>query len=196
MEYSETFERAFLMAMQSEVGAHFDPTDPETIQGLCETKAQKRKTGYVNDPDDRGGETKYGIAKNADGNIDIKSLTLAEAKEIYYKSYWANQHCVDLPEPINFLHFDCAVNSGGKTASKNLQRALNFKEEDVDGVIGDQTLAAANSADINQLTQRWLEERKKFYERIVAKNPTQQKFFKGWMNRVAHLQHVADTMLA
>jgi len=195
MKYSDIFEQAFLMAMQSEVGAHFDPNDPETIQGLCETKSQKRKTGYVNDPLDAGGETKYGIAKNANPDLDIKSLNLEMAKKRYYDKYWVDGKCENFPSPINLLHFDCTVNSGGKTAGKNLQRALNFPEANVDGLIGPITIATVKSADIKQLTYRWLDERKKFYERIVAKKPDQQRFFNGWMNRVAHLKQVAESIL-
>ena len=50
----------------------------------------KIEGGYVNNPNDRGGETKYGISKRAYPNVDIKNLTLDKAKQIYYNDYWYN----------------------------------------------------------------------------------------------------------
>ena len=44
--------------------------------------------GYVNDPIDKGGETKYGISKRSYPNLDIKNLTKEQAREIYYKDFW------------------------------------------------------------------------------------------------------------
>jgi hypothetical protein len=44
--------------------------------------------GYVNDPDDAGGETKYGIAKRWYPDVDIKNLTKEQAKKIYHTDYW------------------------------------------------------------------------------------------------------------
>ena len=39
--------------------------------------------GYVNNPNDPGGETKYGVSKKAYPDIDIENLTLEQAKKIY-----------------------------------------------------------------------------------------------------------------
>jgi hypothetical protein len=48
----------------------------------------RHEGGYVNDPRDPGGETKYGISKRAYPRLDIKGLTEADAKEIYRRDYW------------------------------------------------------------------------------------------------------------
>ena len=40
----------------------------------------KHEGGYVNDPTDLGGETKYGITKRFYPDVDIKNLTEEEAK--------------------------------------------------------------------------------------------------------------------
>ena len=42
--------------------------------------------GYVNDPDDPGGETKYGISKRSYPALDIKNLTVEQATAIYLLS--------------------------------------------------------------------------------------------------------------
>ena len=44
--------------------------------------------GYVNDPRDPGGETKFGISKRAHPNEDITNLTYERALEIYKTEYW------------------------------------------------------------------------------------------------------------
>ena len=74
---------------------------------------------YSNDPNDLGGETKYGISKRSYPELDISKLTLKQAKEIYYQNYWLKCGCDSLPYPFNICVFDTAVNMGRR-------RALNF----------------------------------------------------------------------
>ena len=61
--------------------------------------------GYVNDPKDLGGETKYGISKRWYPEINIKDLTIDDAKNIYYEDYWVPSRAQDLPEdpPKNWV---------------------------------------------------------------------------------------------
>lgn len=66
--------------------------------------------GYVNDPNDAGGETKYGISKRAYPNLDIASLTKSDAAEIYLRDYWDACRCSEMPEPLSLSVFDYAVN--------------------------------------------------------------------------------------
>ena len=68
--------------------------------------------GYVNNPADPGGETKYGISKRQYPNIDIKNLSLQQARDIYQRDYW-NTHDLDsLEYGKALLVFDTAVNGG------------------------------------------------------------------------------------
>lgn len=96
--------------------------------------------GYVNDPVDPGGETKYGITRRDHPAEDIANLTLDRAKEIYRVGYWNPVHGNDLPWPLSLCVFDAAVNQGVVPAAKMLQRALGVA---ADGIIGRQTLLAA-----------------------------------------------------
>ena len=48
--------------------------------------------GYVNNPADPGGMTKYGISKRSYPNLDIANLTIDQAKAIYERDFW-NQLC-------------------------------------------------------------------------------------------------------
>jgi len=61
---------------------------------------------YSNDPQDPGGETKYGISKRSYPELDISKLTLKQAKEIYYQNYWLKCGCDSLPYPFNIVVFD------------------------------------------------------------------------------------------
>ena len=81
--------------------------------------------------------TKYGIAASSYPHLDIPNLTLEQAQEVYYKDFWMPCKADKLPFPIANALFDCAVNSGVKTAAKLLQRACGIAE---DGVIGEITL--------------------------------------------------------
>jgi len=154
----------------------------------------KVEGGYVNDPNDRGGETKYGISKKSYRKLDIKNLTKEQAKEIYYKDYWKKVGGDYLPYPLNLIVFDFAVNSGVKRASEYLQQMVNFIEEDgeliVDGKIGKIT---ANIIVLRQhkllpdLLSRYQLRRENFYANIAQRSPSQRKFFRGWINRLSKL---------
>lgn len=96
--------------------------------------------GYVNDPKDPGGETKYGICKRSYPNEDIKNLTSERAKLLYKRDYWDAAKCDQLPTPLNLFVFDAAVNQGVAPAIKTLQKTLNVVQ---DGILGQQTIAAA-----------------------------------------------------
>ena len=95
--------------------------------------------GYVNDPKDRGGETKFGISKRSFPDLNIATLTKAQARAIYQTSYWGPLRCADMAFPAALAVFDTGVNCGVPTAARLLQRAVGVVE---DGKIGPQTLAA------------------------------------------------------
>lgn len=103
--------------------------------------------GYVNDPKDHGGETKYGISKRSYPKLDIKNLSLEQAKAIYYMDFWIPLKLDQITDAqIAEEIFDTAVNCGTKAAVKIAQEALRFIGEDIDidGIIGDVTIARLN----------------------------------------------------
>ena len=107
-------------------------TFDEIIDGVLEHEG-----GYVNDPKDLGGETKYGITKRFYPDVDIKNLTVKEAKQIYYDDYWVKNKVPQMPDNLKHIYFDMCINQGKGTAVKVLQRAVNSKGGDleVDGGI-------------------------------------------------------------
>lgn len=98
--------------------------------------------GYVNNPTDPGGETKYGISKRAYPAEDIKNLTLDRAKFLYKRDYWGPSGCELAPDLLKFHLFDFGVNSGPKTAVKILQGIVG---EVQDGAYGPRTTMAVNN---------------------------------------------------
>lgn len=142
--------------------------------------------GYVNDPKDRGGETKYGISKRWYPEINIKDLTLDQAKNIYYEDYWIPSKADELPEDIRATYFDMCVNLGQKRAVKILQESVNSAggpKLAVDGQIGPQTIQSSHRAS----KQRIQAYRCLFYGRIVENNPDQKRFYYGWFKRAINI---------
>jgi len=127
--------------------------------------------GYVNDPKDPGGETKYGISKKAYPSLNIKGLTLDKAKEIYHADYWDIMGCDDYEWPLCLIVFDTAVNLGFSRTSKLLDKIQG-------------TNPKQNALDLIKL-------RKQYYNNLITKRPSLSKFLKGWMNRIYDLEKAA-----
>ena len=68
--------------------------------------------GYSNDPNDPGGETRYGISKRRYPAEDIRNLTVERARELYRRDYWDKNRCGELPAHMALCVFDAAVNGG------------------------------------------------------------------------------------
>lgn len=180
-DYSDQFLEAFNSAMLYEVGPHWDPTDPDVISGTIDTQEQRRKVGYTNITGDSGGVTKYGIAQNSHPELSVRDLDLNNAMGVYQQSYWNKSHCDSLPYPSTIFYFDCCVNLGLGRGAKMLQQSLGVT---VDGQIGPGTIEAANQQDQNQLIESLSKNRTDFYNSIVERNPSQEKFLVGWLRRV------------
>ena len=144
--------------------------------------------GYVNDPRDKGGETKYGISKKAYPNIDIKNLSLEQARAIYHRDYWQRCKCEFLPDALSVAVFDYAVNSGVRKAIRDLQAVLGVK---VDGIIGNQTIGAANRLPAKKVLNDFLDLRLEYLMSLKD-----WKYFgKGWAARVFKLRNYCEELI-
>tara|TARA_R110000751_G_scaffold150344_1_gene255314 strand:+ start:956 stop:1426 length:471 start_codon:yes stop_codon:yes gene_type:complete len=141
----------------------------------------RREGGYVDHPDDPGGETKYGIAKRSHPKEDIKRLTKKRAEEIYYEEYWEPSKAPYLPHDIQETFFDMVVNMGKRRAVKILQEACNSKKCGlvVDGLIGKMTIAASRKIDASRLKVF----RILFYADLIKRKPNLKSFIVGWVRR-------------
>lgn len=133
--------------------------------------------GYDNDPDDPGGETKYGIDKRSHPHEDIKNLTKDRATGIYWESYWLPTHSEDLPTGVGEVLMNISVNAGRSRAFKWLQEIVLTT---VDGVFGPTTLLAAKSFQGN-LAVALLDRTEQHYRSIARGRLA--KFLRGWLNR-------------
>lgn len=133
--------------------------------------------GYVNDPRDPGGETKWGICKRDHPDVDIKNLTLDDAKQIYALRYWTPAKCEQLPWPLALFVFDAAVNQGVKPAVMLLQKALGTAQ---DGVLGNNTMAAVRKADQKELAALYMADRALRY----TGTRNFDNYGRGWFKRL------------
>lgn len=147
----------------------------------CLTHVFGSEGGYVNNPNDPGGETKYGITKRDYPHLDIRNLTLEQAGEIYRKNYWEPCHAPSLPRGLDLAVFDMAVNCGVRNAVTHLQEAAGTTP---DGDFGPKTLAAVRAADPRRLLEDFLWLRARYYARITVKNHKLREFMPGWIFRV------------
>ncbi len=150
--------------------------------------------GYVNDPEDPGGETNWGISKRSYPDVDIAALTVFDAKYLYFRDYWERLVLDKLDSGrIAGEMFDTAVNAGRKTAVRIAQRALNYLGEDLteDGLIGPATIAALNkwSARDEQALYKCLNGFQFIhYVEITKRNEKLTRFARGWMKRIQQYQ--------
>ena len=146
--------------------------------------------GYSDDPKDPGNwtgarpgagkllGTKYGIAANTYPDLDIKALTLEQAKVIYRRDWWDKIHADQLPGAVAFQLWDFAVNAGISRAVISLQRAVGVAD---DGKLGPRTVAAVNAMPAADVIARFNADRLDFY----ASLSTWPTYGKGWARRVA-----------
>lgn len=142
--------------------------------------------GYVNDPLDRGGETKFGICKRSYPNVDVTNLTIEQAKSIYKRDFWDNKQYQNI-ESIAICNkiFDLSINMGDHQSTKLLQRALRaigtFIAED--GDFGKITLTSVNKSPEKELLAALRSEAAGYYRALVASDNTQLRFLQGWLAR-------------
>ena len=166
-----------------------------------------REGGYVNDPDDPGGATNYGVTIHTmrrlgldltkDGRIDtddVRVLTRAHAVSIFVEHYFRGPRIDRLPAPLQASVFDMYVNAGAN-AVKILQRLLGDMRitVEVDGVIGPRTIAAtkqAMDAAPDHLADAYGIARRNYYYDLADRRPASRKYARrrdggkgGWIKR-------------
>ncbi|NEX44893.1 holin-associated N-acetylmuramidase [Pseudotabrizicola algicola] len=166
-----------------------------------------REGGFVNDPDDPGGATRHGVTLgtlrrlgldvNGDGRTDVadvRSLSRAQAVEIYLEHYHKRPGIAALPEVLQASVFDMYVNAGSN-AVKILQRLVTDMGFPctADGKIGPQTIRSAQlayEAAPRHLADAYGIARRNYYYRLADARPQSRKFARrvdggkgGWITR-------------
>lgn len=142
--------------------------------------------GYVNDPRDPGGATNKGVTQRTydayrrrmkQPTRDVRQITDAEVERIYRGQYWQTVHADKLPDGVAYCVFDAAVNSGPARAVKWLQSVTGAS---VDGIVGNETIAAARDMSPAVLINRYCDKRLAFMKRLKHWST----FKNGWSRRV------------
>lgn len=145
--------------------------------------------GYVNHPDDPGGETIFGISRRSHPEVWAKGRpTLEDAKRIYHRDYWLPIKADAMSLPVALMVFDIAVNSGNRRAVVLLQQALRVTS---DGLVGPLTLAAASRADTRTLVNHIAAERIRFMSSLSNWG----SFSLGWSRRVVDVAITAVQLI-
>jgi len=156
--------------------------------------------GYVNDPDDPGGETYYGIARNIHSkwsgwisidmcknqsgfpaNLEKDTELQNEIARFYQINFWDKINGDNIQNQLvaNSI-FDFGVNAGVKTSASLAQMVV---EAQADGVIGPQSLEKLNAFDPDHFLAAFTVAKIARYISIIRKRPTSKKYLYGWITR-------------
>lgn len=148
--------------------AEFEPAVEITLEN---------EGGLVDDPDDPGGLTKYGISQRKYPNLDIRNLTVEDAKAIYLRDFWKFGGITS--QPVANKIFDTYVNME-HNAIKIAQRLVIVMD---DGLYGPVTERAINLETPEVFLPRYRIDLVNYYLDIVKNNPREAKFLTGWLRR-------------
>ena len=158
------FRRAFDLVIDHEGGFQADRADRGNWT-----------SGVIGKGDLRG--TKFGISAMAYPHLDIRNLTLDQARDIYFEDYWKPAGCELLPDGVAYAQFDAAVNHGVSRAIKILQGAIGAGP---DGIIGPITRRMIKQSLPEAMIRNMLALRVKFYMDLDHLN---DRYGLGWSRR-------------
>ena len=138
--------------------------------------------GYVNDPNDPGGETKYGISKRSYPSVDIRNLTKEQAKSIYFRDFWFSW--MEMQPEAAYHILSAMVHSGQTTVIRWVQRSLGVAD---DGQFGPISQAAYKKAQAAPFLFMFIAVRLDFFTRL--KN--WRHHGKGWSRRISLEMQIA-----
>lgn len=147
----------------------------------------KEEGGYSEDADDPGGATKYGISSRSYPHLNISSLTLDQAKKIYFKDFWSPLLLPQFKSHIIASEMlEQSVNMGSKRAVTQLQTCAvgGGHSIAIDGDMGKKTLQAVNDMDQHALLLCIKSQALSYYRDLSFRNASFKKYLKGWFQRV------------
>ena len=160
------------------------------------TAVLKHEGGWADHPADPGGATMKGVTLKTYSDWlgrqaskdELRNIPNEHLSTIYKARFWDAVKGDDLPQGVDFVVFDMAVNSGPGRAARMLQAAVGATP---DGAIGPRTLAAVAAQDPETLIATYQKNRQHFLEAL----PTFATFGKGWTRRVVETGEIALKLL-
>jgi len=152
---------------------------------------------WSDNPQDPGGATMKGITLSVyrewkrNQYITKEQLRVIPDEDVYnlYKQLYWDKVCADaLPSGVDYAVFDAAVNMGVARATKILQEAVGVT---ADGVLGPKSLSAIQKANPQEIIAKFSKLKQDFYQSLK----TFPVFGKGWLNRVAEVKTISESML-
>ena len=151
----------------------------------------RNEGGYVNDPDDPGGETYKGIARKM--NPQWKGWPLIDKRDFsnpmleklvsdfYRDNYWTPIKGDSISsQDVATSIFDFGINAGVKTSAALAQSVVGAE---IDGAIGSDSISAINAFDEEHFIAAFTVVKIARYVLICKKRPTSKKYFFGWVCR-------------
>ena len=173
--------------------------------GPAITVVLKHEGGYVDNPNDPGGATNWGISLrflqnqpdgglevgdvDEDGDVDaddIRKMTRSDAVYIYRIHWWEKyQYRSFIDQEIANKVLDLSVNMGARQAHRLAQRAARACHRNLveDGLLGPKSFSALNSLDPRVFLASLRSEQAGFYRLLAATRPKLKTFLKGWLRR-------------
>lgn len=162
-------------------------------------------SSFSNIPGDYGGCTRYGITQNIYNTYrdhhdlprqSVELISLDEVTDTYKIYFWVQSGADKIlavgKEKLAFLHFNVAVQRNPVLATRMLQPLLGLVN--VTGFFGPISQEACAACDEVDVVNKYLDALVQHFHDVVQKDDTQEKFLKGWMNRVTHLKAVLATI--
>ena len=158
----------------------------------------KWEGGFVNDPADLGGATNKGVTigtftqfckskdRPAPSVQDLKNISDSDWKEIIKSLYWDRWKADDIKsQSVANILVDW-VWASGVHGIKRPQRILGVT---ADGLVGSKTITALNALDAATAFKMIKEDRVKFIDEICKARPANERFRKGWLNRINSIKY-------
>ena len=183
----------------------YDPIDWEKKRSAFLDTVIEHEGGYVDNPLDPGGKTKYGISKKQYPKLDIEKLDKKAAKEIYRKDFLPSAETNYGKNEFAFKMADIGINAGPRMATEIMQRSLNTLARlysikgidlDEDGLMGAGTREAYNKIVSNPDNRKDLmtlivENQNRYYAgeefntKTISKKQVKE-FGGGWKTRASY----------
>ncbi len=154
---------------------------------------EARKTGFGNDPDDLGGATMCGVTLATyrtycrdkllptPGVKELKAILYAQWREIAKSMFWDMWKADEITsQPVANILVDW-VWASGKYGINLPQKLLGVE---ADGIVGPKTLNALNTRESRALFAQLRLARLRYIDAICARRPANEKFRRGWLNRL------------